>query len=173
MPRAEGWSVSINCVFLWYLSLCVHALSQVWLFATPWPVARQAPLSIGFPRQELEWVVISFSQRSSWPRGQTRVSCIFCIGRQVLYLLIFPSPYILSAFFSSAFFFRFSYRKTMFVIQFWFLIISLISSPKRNDAVKNSPSYFGQLCSTTLWKNNTSFNYFPTQPWITAWWISI
>ena len=99
MPRAEGWSVSINCVFLWYLSLCVHALSQVWLFATPWPVARQAPLSIGFPRQELEWVVISFSQGSSWPRGQTRVSCVFCIGRQVLYLLIFPSPYILSAFF--------------------------------------------------------------------------
>ena len=27
-------------------------LSRVWLFATPWTVARQAPLPMGFPRQE-------------------------------------------------------------------------------------------------------------------------
>ena len=27
-------------------------LSQVQLFATPWTVAHQAPLSMGFPRQE-------------------------------------------------------------------------------------------------------------------------
>ena len=33
-----------------------------------------------------EWVVISFSSRgSSQPRKQTRVSCISCIGRQILY----------------------------------------------------------------------------------------
>ena len=33
---------------------CVHAqsCSRVQLFATPWTVARQAPLSMGFPRQE-------------------------------------------------------------------------------------------------------------------------
>ena len=30
----------------------------------------------------LEWVAISFSRRSSWPRDQTHVSCI---GRQILY----------------------------------------------------------------------------------------
>ena len=30
----------------------------------------------------LEWVSISFSRRSSWPRVQTHVSCI---GRQILY----------------------------------------------------------------------------------------
>ena len=29
-----------------------HLLSRVQLFATPWTVAYQAPLSIGFPRQE-------------------------------------------------------------------------------------------------------------------------
>ena len=28
------------------------ALSPVWPFATPWTVARQAPLSMGFPRRE-------------------------------------------------------------------------------------------------------------------------
>ena len=36
------------------LVLCVHAksISLVWLFVTPWTTACQAPLSIGFPRQE-------------------------------------------------------------------------------------------------------------------------
>ena len=32
--------------------MVVPSLSQVQLFATPWTVARQAPLSMGFPRQE-------------------------------------------------------------------------------------------------------------------------
>ena len=32
------------------VELCV--LSHVQLFATPWIAARQAPLSVGFPRQE-------------------------------------------------------------------------------------------------------------------------
>ena len=37
-------------------TLCVHAcmishFSHVWLFATPWTGARQAPLSMGFSRQ--------------------------------------------------------------------------------------------------------------------------
>ena len=30
----------------------VKSLSRVWLFATPWTVAYQAPLSMGFSRQE-------------------------------------------------------------------------------------------------------------------------
>jgi len=29
----------------------VKLLSRVWLFATPWTVAYQAPLSMGFSRQ--------------------------------------------------------------------------------------------------------------------------
>ena len=33
-------------------SMCAQLLSPVRLFATPWTVARQAPLSMGFPRQE-------------------------------------------------------------------------------------------------------------------------
>ena len=32
--------------------ICTHSLSLVQLFATPWRVVRQAPLSMGFPRQE-------------------------------------------------------------------------------------------------------------------------
>ena len=32
--------------------MCPQWLSRIWLSATPWTVARQAPLSTGFPRQE-------------------------------------------------------------------------------------------------------------------------
>ena len=37
------------------------------------------------PARILGWVVISFSRASSWPRDQARVSCVSCIGRQILY----------------------------------------------------------------------------------------
>ena len=32
--------------------MCANHFSHVQLFTTPWTVAHQAPLSIGFPRQE-------------------------------------------------------------------------------------------------------------------------
>ena len=35
-----------------------------------------------FQARELEWVAISFSRGSSWPKDLT---CISCIGRQILY----------------------------------------------------------------------------------------
>ena len=38
-----------------------------------------------FQARILEWVVISYSRGSSWPRDWTWVSCISCISRQVLY----------------------------------------------------------------------------------------
>ena len=36
-------------------------VSHVGLFATPWTIARQTPLSLEFSRQEDEWVAILFS----------------------------------------------------------------------------------------------------------------
>ena len=36
---------------IWKLCVLSH-FSRVWLFVTPWTVACQAPLSMGFPRQE-------------------------------------------------------------------------------------------------------------------------
>ena len=35
-----------------YAMCCVSCFSRVWLFVTPWTVAHQAPLSMGFSRQE-------------------------------------------------------------------------------------------------------------------------
>ena len=52
-------------------------LSHVHVFATPWTVALQALLSMGFSRQEY-WSELPFSSpgESSQPRDQTWVSCI-------------------------------------------------------------------------------------------------
>ena len=33
----------------------------------------------------IQWVAICFSRRSSWSRDQTCISCVFCIGIQILY----------------------------------------------------------------------------------------
>ena len=53
----------------------VKLLSHVQLFGDPWTVAHQAPLSMGFSRQEY-WSAISFSRGSSRPRDRTQVSHI-------------------------------------------------------------------------------------------------
>ena len=58
--------------------ICVaHVLSHFWLSVTPWTVARQAPLSMGFPRQEY-WSVLSFSTpgEPSQTRDQIHVSLV-------------------------------------------------------------------------------------------------
>ena len=55
--------------------------------AIPWTVACQAPLSIGFSRQESRsWVSMPSYRGSSQPRDQTHISCVPCVGRWVLYL---------------------------------------------------------------------------------------
>ena len=38
-----------------------------------------------FQARILEWVAISFSRGFSWHRDQTRISCVLCIDRQILY----------------------------------------------------------------------------------------
>ena len=59
-----------------------QAFSCVQLFVTPWTVARQAPLCMGFPKQEywsglLERSLLEDLSRGSFqPRNQTCVSCI-------------------------------------------------------------------------------------------------
>ena len=54
-------------------------ISSVWLFVTPWTVAHQAPLSLGFSRQEY-WSGLPFPSPGDLPnRDWTWVSCI--VGR--------------------------------------------------------------------------------------------
>ena len=48
------------------MCVSVHMLSHVWLFATPWTIARQAPLSMGFFRQEY-WSELPFPSPGDLP----------------------------------------------------------------------------------------------------------
>ena len=50
-----GYSVG----YVWGVYVSVCAFSHVQLFATPWTVACQVPLFMGFPRQEY-WSVVPF-----------------------------------------------------------------------------------------------------------------
>ena len=57
-------------------------LSCVRPFATLWTV----PLQGGIPQARiLEWAAVSSSRGSSWPRGQTCISRVSCIGRWILH----------------------------------------------------------------------------------------
>ena len=73
LPHILCFSCSLK-----YLCVCVlrHS-SHVWLLATPQTAAQQAPLSMGFSRQEY-WsgLPCPLPGESSWPRDQTHVSCL-------------------------------------------------------------------------------------------------
>ena len=71
------------------------SLSHVQLFATPWTVACQAPLSTDFPRQEY-WSGLHSSLQGIFPTQESNPSLPHC--RQILYHLshqespLFQSP---------------------------------------------------------------------------------
>ena len=53
-------------------------LSLAWLLATPWTVPCQTPLSMEIIQSRIvEWVAISYSKGSLWPRDITWVTCKF------------------------------------------------------------------------------------------------
>ena len=66
----ECWWVATNVKGTQHVlaKVKVKSLSGVWLFATPWTVAHQAPPSMGFSRQEY-WSGLPFPSpgESSWP----------------------------------------------------------------------------------------------------------
>ena len=63
------------------ISYVLSHFSRLQLLATLWTIAHQAPLSMGSSR--MVWVAIS--RGSSQTRDQTHISCISCIGRQILH----------------------------------------------------------------------------------------
>ena len=66
-PMDRGaWQATVHRV-----QFMLSCFSRVWLFATPWIIAHQAPLPS--------------SRGSCWPRDWTHVSYVSCIGRRVLY----------------------------------------------------------------------------------------
>ena len=66
--------------------LVLSCFSHVQLFVTLWTVAHQAPLSMGFPRQEY-WSGLPFPSSGNLPHPGIEIVSLYdsCIGRQVLY----------------------------------------------------------------------------------------
>ena len=64
------WVCTQSCLTLWEPTDCSPPSSSV-------HVISQARI--------LEWVAISSSRRTSWPRDQTHIPYIFYIGRQILH----------------------------------------------------------------------------------------
>ena len=72
--KACSFSRSVHSAHKWhktYVCVCVHmcmlsCFSHVQLFATPWTVAHQAPLSMVFPRQEY-WSGLPFPSPGDLP----------------------------------------------------------------------------------------------------------
>ena len=59
-------------------------LSCIQLFVTPWTVAHQVPLSMGFSRLEY-WSRLPFPSPGDLPDPRIEPSYASCVGRQVLY----------------------------------------------------------------------------------------
>ena len=65
-------------------ALCVlSCFSHVQLFVTMWTIANQAPLSVGFSRQEY-WSRLPCPPPGDLPNPEIQ-PYVFCIGRQILY----------------------------------------------------------------------------------------
>ena len=73
----EWVAISFSNVGKWKMK--VKSLSRVWLFATPWAAAYQAPLSMGFSRQEY-WSGVPLPSPSFTNR--------YCLSFSLLLLLV-------------------------------------------------------------------------------------
>ena len=61
--------------------VCMCVLSSDRLFATPWAVAHQAPLSMGFPRQE-HWSGVPFPSPGDLPHSGIEPPLLHLLNRQ-------------------------------------------------------------------------------------------
>ena len=80
-----------NCPNKYYIlkfipsNIVLGCLGRVWLFMTPWTLACQAPLSMGFSREEY-WIGLPCPPLGDLPGPWIRpTSHISCIGRRILY----------------------------------------------------------------------------------------
>ena len=115
------WRLESVSQILYMLS----CFSHVWLFATPWTVAHQAPLSMGIYRQEY-WSGLPFPSPGDPLHPELNLGLLHC--RQILYWLSYEgSPnywYIWSYFCHLTLFFlfpEFPYGLSFFVF-FWIFL---------------------------------------------------
>ena len=79
------WKISIHK----YIVLVLSCFSHVWFYGDP---MDHSPAGYSVQRilqaKILQWVDVSFSRESSWPRDQTHVSCIY-----IVYIYIYIYKY--------------------------------------------------------------------------------
>ena len=75
---------SISMRTYWYMNSFSHSVMSN-SSVIPWIIAHQGPLSMGLPRQEY-WSGLPFPSPGDLPDpGMEQISCISCIGMQILY----------------------------------------------------------------------------------------
>ena len=65
----------------------VKVLSRVWLFATPWPVAHQAPPSMAFSRQEY-WSRLPFPSPENMVSFLLKINVLICTKQEIMRVYI-------------------------------------------------------------------------------------
>ena len=93
-PRSNAWHmVNTQYTLKRMDDVCMHVLycgcvlSSLWLFATLWTVTRQAPLSMGFFRQE-NWSELPFPSPGELPNPGIDLAPLVSLHcRQILYPL--------------------------------------------------------------------------------------
>ena len=89
LQRFYNFLKSYASVFLGLLCFeCVLShFSPVWLFVTPWTVAHQAPLSMGFSRQEY-WSGLQFSSPGDLPDPGIKPTSLYisCVGTSTAWI---------------------------------------------------------------------------------------
>ena len=83
---AESWTWLSNWIAT-ATSLCVCSVAQLCpALCDPMYCSLLDPSDPGiFQTRTLEKVAIAYARGSSWPRNWTCISCVFCIGRWILY----------------------------------------------------------------------------------------
>ena len=92
------------CLYQKYLAkypmhacVCVLALSRVQLFVTLWTIRHQAPLSMGFPRQEY-WSGLPFPPPGIFPTQESNPCLLLSPELAGRFFTIRPTPCIINVF---------------------------------------------------------------------------
>ena len=85
--RTLEW-VALSFSNAWKWKVKVKSLSRVWLFATPWTAPHQAPLSMGFSRQEY-WSGVPLPSLKKKKKKKLKIKTPWQIARHSLVKLLY------------------------------------------------------------------------------------
>ena len=95
-------------------------LSHVWLFATPWTISHQTPLSIGFSRQEY-WSGLPFPSPGDLPCSPLQ-RFVLCVTHTSHYTLKHNNMLLLGLHYN---FLLHKFKQILRIYSFWFLFLML------------------------------------------------